>query len=107
MLFYVTAQLSENIADIVGLSIAEDVLGKILDEMGINEKDKNQYFEKFFIYYTKNWRIINKEDSSVFLSKNDSHSKSKDRVNLSLHYSNNFNTLFHPTKTPENYDVLF
>jgi predicted metalloendopeptidase len=90
--------LTENIADIAGFSIIEDVLESYLNELGIIGETQYPYFKKLYYYYTKQWRSIMKVKAMHNLLNIDPHSISKHRVNGVLMRSWRFETIFNIQK---------
>jgi len=86
--------LSENIADIGGLMLAEDVLIEYLNEKEIYGSAQDKYLKEFYVNYATNWR----SNKSIKLFKKsltqNEHSYSKYRVNCVLSNSKNFQRVF-------------
>jgi putative endopeptidase len=86
--------LSENIADICGFLLTENVLLDYLTEKQIYGSRQDKYLKEFYINYAKNWRS---NQSIKFFKKKiqeDEHSHSKYRVNCVLSNSKNFQRVF-------------
>lgn len=86
--------LSENIADISGLGIVEDVLKTYLDKNGIKETHQGKYFKELYRNYASQWRAIHPPLKEKFLVEFDPHSLSKYRVNCVLMRSNMFKYVY-------------
>ncbi len=74
--------LSENIADLGGMSIALDALHSTFAAKGTSEEDKKKALRQFFISYAVSWRVKEKPEKtlqSLFL---DHHAPPRLRVNL-------------------------
>ena len=84
--------LSENIADISGFHIIEDVLKK--ETMHLNEEEKNRQFKQLYENYALQWRTIETSSKEKYLLEIDNHSLSKYRVNCVLMRSNIFKNVF-------------
>jgi putative endopeptidase len=86
--------LGENIADIYGVLICEEVLEKELIQQNILGKDQISHFKQFYEYYSSSWRnkINNKSLHDRIL--NDVHSLSKYRVNGVLQNSKKFQSIY-------------
>jgi predicted metalloendopeptidase len=86
--------LTENIADIGGFLLTEDVLINYLNEKGIYGARQDKYLKEFYISYAKNWR--SNQNIKFFRKKlnEDEHSYSKYRVNCVLSNSKNFQRVF-------------
>jgi len=86
--------LTENIADIGGFLLTEDVLIEYLNGKDIYGKDVDAHLKDFYINYALNWRS---NQSIKFYKKNindDEHAHSKYRVNCVLSNSKNFQRIF-------------
>lgn len=86
--------LSENIADISGLGIIEDVLKNELDNKGIKDNEQNDYFKQLYKNYASQWRTIDAPSKEKHLVDFDPHSLSKYRVNCVLMRSNIFKYVY-------------
>jgi predicted metalloendopeptidase len=86
--------LTENIADIGGFLLTEDVLINYLNEKGIYGERQDKYLKEFYINYARNWR--SNQNIQFFRKKlnEDEHSYSKYRVNCVLSNSKNFQRVF-------------
>jgi len=86
--------LTENIADIGGFLLTEDVLINYLNEKGIYGARQDKYLKEFYISYARNWR--SNQNIKFFRKKlnEDEHSYSKYRVNCVLSNSKNFQRIF-------------
>ena len=86
--------LTENIADIGGFLLTEDVLINYLNEKGIYGARQDKYLKEFYISYARNWR--SNQNIKFFRKKlnEDEHSYSKYRVNCVLSNSKNFQRVF-------------
>lgn len=74
--------LSENIADIGGMSIALDALNKKLSTLNFTEKEKKEQYQQFFISYAVSWRLKEKKKKRIQALILDKHSPPSLRVNL-------------------------
>jgi len=86
--------LTENIADIAGFSIIEDVLESYLIELNIFGENQYLYFKDLYYYYTRQWRSISKIKAINNLLNSDAHSIAKHRVNGVLMRSWRFKLIF-------------
>lgn len=86
--------LTENIADIGGFLLAEDVLINYLNEKGIYGVRQDKYLKEFYISYARNWRSNQKIKFFRKKLSEDEHSYSKYRVNCVLSNSKNFQRVF-------------
>jgi len=86
--------LTENIADIGGFLLAENVLMDYLNEKQIYAERQDKYLKEFYENYARNWR--SNMNISVYKKKvtEDEHSYSKYRVNCVLSNSKNFQRIF-------------
>jgi predicted metalloendopeptidase len=86
--------LTENIADIGGFLLTEDVLINYLNEKNIYGARQDKYLKEFYIGYARNWR--SNQNIKFFRKKlnEDEHSYSKYRVNCVLSNSKNFQRVF-------------
>jgi len=91
--------LGENIADMFGLLLCEDVLEKYLLEKKIFGEKQDPYFKRFFTYYSISWK--NKMNYKYLKNRllNDVHSLSKYRVNGVLSNSPRFQKVFEMNKS--------
>ena len=94
-------KLTENISDIVGFLIAEDVLNLILSNMGLSDNEKILCFKRFFVYYAKKWRNVDKSKKNHLNV--DNHSDPTNRVNFVLSYSDKFKKIFKIKKNDKMY----
>lgn len=86
--------LSENIADIGGFLLTEEVLTDYLNEKEIYGDRQDKYLKELYLYYAINWRS-NKSIKLLNKSlKEDEHSYAKYRVNCVLSNSKNFQRIF-------------
>ncbi len=74
--------LSENIADIGGMSIALDALKKKLSTLQLTEKERKEYYQEFFISYAVSWRLKEKKKKQIQSLILDKHAPPSLRVNL-------------------------
>ncbi len=74
--------VSENIADLGGLSIALDALKRHLDEININGEKRKKEIRDFFISYAVSWRTKERKQRSVYRLFTDVHAPAPLRVNL-------------------------
>lgn len=74
--------LSENIADLGGLTISLDALQTVLKEKHLSEKEKKQEYIDFFTSYAVSWRIKEKKEASLQGLILDRHAPAPMRVNL-------------------------
>lgn len=74
--------LSENIADIGGMSIALDVLKSKLDSMKMTEDERKQAYRDFFTSYAVSWRLKDKKKKRIQALIMDRHAPAFLRVNL-------------------------
>ena len=86
--------LNENIADISGLAIIEDVLKGELDKNGIKDEKQKAYFKELYRNYASQWRTVETPSKEKFLIEFDPHSLAKYRVNCVLMRSNMFKYLY-------------
>lgn len=99
--------LGENIADIYGVSICEEVLENELLEKKITGNEQDKYFKDFYENYCYSWKSkVNKTHSSNLLM-NDVHSLSKYRVNCVLQNSKRFQHIYSIEKTDDMYNDIF
>lgn len=74
--------LSENIADIGGMSIALDALKLKIQSMSLTEKERNDYYKEFFTSYAVSWRVKEKKKKRIQALILDKHAPPNLRVNL-------------------------
>ena len=85
----VSFSMGENIADVFGLFLAEDVLQTYLEEKGIYQQDKE--FQRFYRFYAEQWRTTKKIVTKKREKWNeDVHLHPHFRVNASLSLSPRF-----------------
>ena len=77
-----TKTLSENIADIGGMSIALDALNQKLDTLRISEEERKEHYRQFFISYAISWRVKEKKKKRIQALILDKHAPPSLRVNL-------------------------
>lgn len=82
--------LGENIADIGGLVICEDVLNSIYRKRGMSEEEMKRSFKIFYRFYAHSWRSKMTRKSKHIMMKTDEHMYSKYRCDGSLMNSHNF-----------------
>ena len=103
--------LTENIADIVGFSIIEDVLDYYLTNQGIVGEEQYEYFKELYYYYTRQWKSVMKLKTMHNKFDLDRHSLAKYRVNGALMRSKRFQQIFNIQKTDgmyfKNNDVIW
>ena len=90
--------LGENMADITGFLLAEDVLHQHLIERNIVGDAQKNHFKELYIQYAKQWRSTLKIKKLRHTINNDVHSAAKYRVNCVLSRSALFHTLFNIEK---------
>lgn len=91
---YTKLTLGENIADICGFLLTEDVLQNYLNDKGIYGTKQNEYFKEFYIHYAKQWRSSMNVNSLKQNLNTDLHSISKYRVNCVLARSLKFQEIY-------------
>jgi len=74
--------LSENIADLGGLTISLDALQEVIKEKRLSDKEKKQEYIDFFTSYAVSWRIKEKREASLQGLILDRHAPAPMRVNL-------------------------
>jgi putative endopeptidase len=74
--------LSENIADIGGMSIALDALNHKIDMMKLTEEERKQMYRDFFTSYAVSWRLKEKKKKRIQALITDKHAPPNLRVNL-------------------------
>ena len=77
-----TLTLSENLSDLGGMAIALDALQKHLKKESVNDEERLQALQQFFLSYAVSWRVKEKPEKtlqSLFL---DYHAPPSLRVNL-------------------------
>jgi putative endopeptidase len=74
--------LSENIADIGGMGIALDALGKKLDTLALTGDERRQAYRDFFTSYAVSWRFKDKKKKRLQALIMDKHAPAFLRVNL-------------------------
>ena len=86
--------LTEDIADIGGFLLTENVLIDYLNEKQIYDNQQDKYLKEFYINYSKNWR--SNQNLNFFRKRlnYDEHSYSKYRVNCVLSHSKNFQRIY-------------
>ena len=84
--------LSENIADIGGLLLAEMVL--LEDIQSLSPTLKDSHLKTFFIAYAKQWRTIQREEELKLKVAFDPHALHRYRTNCVLIHSEHFRRLF-------------
>jgi len=82
--------LGENIADIGGLVICEDVLNSIYRKRGMSEEERKRSFKTFYRFYAHSWRSKMTREYKQIAMKTDEHMYSKYRCDGSLMNSHNF-----------------
>lgn len=86
--------LSENLADITGLSICEDCLDAYHNKNNVNEVARNMSFETFYMYYAiQNHQIMNKKENLV-QSMTNPHLELRIRTNAPLMRMKRFKQLY-------------
>ena len=86
--------LGENIADIYGVLICEEVLENKLIQENIIGKKQEYYFKEFYKYYSSSWKNKTNNKSLRDRILNDVHSLSKYRVNAVLQNSKRFQSIY-------------
>jgi len=76
--------LGENIADIGGLMISEEILEDMYENNGIDDNEKNKRFKKFYKYYANEWREKSTPQNMYNQMKTNEHLISKYRCNGAL-----------------------
>jgi len=74
--------VSENIADIGGMSIALDALKQKVDSMSLTENQRKEYYKEFFTSYAVSWRLKEKKKKRIQSLILDKHAPPSLRVNL-------------------------
>ena len=74
--------LSENIADIGGMSIALDALKKKIESLSLTEDERKTYYKEFFTSYAVSWRVKEKKKKRIQALILDKHAPPSLRVNL-------------------------
>ena len=74
--------LSENIADIGGMSIALDALNHKIKSMALTEEERKNIYKEFFISYAISWRLKEKKKKRISALIMDKHAPPSLRVNL-------------------------
>jgi putative endopeptidase len=74
--------LSENIADIGGMSIALQALKETLDSQKLTEQERQQAYKDFFTSYAISWRQKDKKQKRIQQLISDRHAPASVRVNL-------------------------
>lgn len=99
--------LGENIADIYGVLICEEVLENELIEKNILGKEQIAHFKQFYEYYCNSWK--NKINSNSLNDRilNDVHSLSKYRVNGVLQNSKKFQSIYAFTEKDNMFNNTF
>lgn len=89
-----TLSLSENLADITGLSICEDCLHKYHNDHNMSESIRNISFQYFYTYYAiQNHQVMNKREMLVQVMTNP-HLDLKTRTNVPLSRMKEFRRLY-------------
>jgi putative endopeptidase len=95
--------LGENIADIGGFLLSEDVLIQYLNEQNIYGKEQNKYLIEFYAHYAKQWRSTQNINSLNQYVNLDVHSFNKYRVNCVLAQSTIFRSIYNIQKGDKMY----
>jgi predicted metalloendopeptidase len=74
--------LSENIADIGGMSIALDALNHKMAEMKLTDEERKKMHREFFTSYAVSWRLKEKKKKRIQALITDKHAPPNLRVNL-------------------------
>jgi putative endopeptidase len=86
--------IGENIADICGFLLTEDVLNEYLIEKGIYGMKQDEYFKEFYVNFARQWRSTLKVSYLKKIDNNDVHTIAKYRVNCVLSRSRRFQRIF-------------
>lgn len=93
-----TLSLSENLADITGLSICEDCLHKYHNDHNMSDSIRNLSFQYFYTYYAiQNHQVMNKREMLVQVMTNP-HLDLKTRTNVPLSRMKEFRRLYNVCK---------
>jgi putative endopeptidase len=93
-----TLSLSENLADITGLSICEDCLHKYHNDHNMSDSIRNISFQYFYTYYAiQNHQVMNKREMLVQVMTNP-HLDLKTRTNVPLSRMKEFRRLYNVCK---------
>jgi len=90
-------KISENIADLYGLSIS------LLTYINLFKEHK---FKNFFNSYARLWRSIYKLNKKKYLLKNDVHSLPEHRTNLILHNINKYREIYNKNKNKNTINIF-
>ena len=72
--------LSENWADLGGLTISLHSLNKVLESMNASTEQKKEAYQNFFISYAMSWRTLVRKEKMLFSMLTSVHAPSEDRV---------------------------
>ncbi len=86
--------LSENIADLGGLSISLETLKQHLDKNNISGEKRKKELRDFFISYAVSWRTKEKKQRSIYRLFTDVHAPAPLRVNLIVSQFQDFYDVF-------------
>jgi predicted metalloendopeptidase len=97
--------LSENIADLGGFLLTEEVLVDYLNEKEIYGDRQDKYLKELYIHYAVNWR--SSQSIKVFKRslQDNAHSYAKYRVNCALSNSKNFQRIFNVKQRDKMYFI--
>ena len=99
--------LGENIADIYGVLICEEVLENELIKQNILGKEQITHFKQFYEYYSSSWKNKINNHSLHDRILNDVHSLSKYRVNGVLQNSKKFQSIYAFTEQNKMFNNTF
>ena len=97
--------LSENIADLGGFLLTEDVLIDYLNEKEIYGDRQDKYLKELYIHYAVNWRSSQSIKGFKKSLQDNEHSYAKYRVNCALSNSKNFQRIFNVKQEDKMYFI--
>jgi len=97
--------LSENIADLGGFLLTEEVLLDYLNEKEIYGDRQDKYLKELYIHYAVNWRSSQSIKGFKKSLQDNEHSYSKYRVNCALSNSKNFQRVFNVKQRDKMYFI--